>query len=94
MKGLWIGESASDEDLVAVKVALSTTPRVLGIIHLRTMHLGPDQLLVAAKLEFDHSLTVAQLAQAIDDAEQQLRAAVPIARTIYIEPDIRRQPQE
>ncbi|MSX54662.1 MAG: cation diffusion facilitator family transporter [Actinobacteria bacterium] len=94
MKGLLIGESASDEDLVAVKVALSTTPRVLGIIHLRTMHLGPDQLLVAAKLEFDHSLTVAQLAQAIDDAEQQLRAAVPIARTIYIEPDIRRQPQE
>ena len=58
------------------------------------MHLGPDQLLVAAKLEFDHSLTVAQLAQAIDDAEQQLRAAVPIALTVYIEPDIRRQSQE
>ena len=65
-----------------------------GIIHLRTMHLGPDQLLVAAKLDFDPSLNVADLATAIDDAEAGLRAAVPIATTIYIEPDILRQPAE
>lgn len=56
------------------------------------MHLGPDQLLVAAKLDFDPSLTVAELAVAIDGAEASLRAQVPIAETIYIEPDIRRTP--
>ena len=63
---------------------------MLGIIHLRTMHLGPDELLVAAKVEFDHGLDNASLAQAIDDAERSLRAAVPIATLVYIEPDIRR----
>jgi cation diffusion facilitator family transporter len=91
MKGLLIGEAASDDDLVAIETALAGAPQVNGIIHLRTMHLSPDQLLVAVKIDFDHSLSVAELAQAIDDAEVALRAAVPIARTVYIEPDIRRQ---
>ncbi len=91
MKGLLIGEAASDEDLTAINASLAGSDKVLGIIHLRTMHLSPDQLLVAAKLEFDHDLTVANLAKAIDGVEANLRAAVPIATTIYIEPDIRRQ---
>jgi hypothetical protein len=55
------------------------------------MHLGPDELLVAAKLEFDHALDNAGLARAIDEAERSLRAAVPIATTVYLEPDIRRE---
>ena len=65
---------------------------MLSIIHLRTMHLGPDDLLLAAKVDFDHSLSVEQLAHAIDQAELAVRAAVPKTTTIYIEPDIRRQP--
>ena len=67
-------------------------PNVQSIIHLRTMHLGPDDLLLAAKVDFDHSLTVEELAHAIDQAELAVRAAVPKTTTIYIEPDIRRQP--
>ena len=55
------------------------------------MHLGPDELLVGDKVEFDHSLTVAELARAIDETEVAVRAAVPKATTIFIEPDIRRQ---
>ena len=90
MKGLLIGEAASDEDLDAINSALSGSDKVKGIIHLRTMHLSPDQLLVAAKLDFDPSLTLAELAVAIDDAEANLRTQVPIAHTVYIEPDIRR----
>lgn len=90
MKGLLIGEAASDEHLDAVRVALVGADKVNGIIHMRTMHLGPDQLLVAAKLDFSPTLTVAELATAIDGAEAALRAAVPIATTIYIEPDVRR----
>lgn len=94
MKGLLIGEAASDENLDRINASLATADKVNGIIHLRTMHLGPDQLLVAAKLDFDPSLNVSDLATAIDDAEAGLRAAVPIATTIYIEPDILRQPSE
>ena len=94
MKGLLIGEAASDRDLDAINAALSGADNVNGIIHMRTMHLGPDELLVAAKLDFAPTLTVAELALAIDAAEADLRAAVPIATTIYIEPDIRRQPTD
>ncbi len=94
MKGLLIGEAASDEHLEAIQRAINDAPNVNGLIHLRTMHLSPDQLLVAAKIDYDHSLTVDQLAAAIDDTEAHLRAAVPIADLIYIEPDIRRTPTE
>jgi divalent metal cation (Fe/Co/Zn/Cd) transporter len=90
MKGLLIGEAASDEHLDAIQNAINGAPKVNSLIHLRTMHLSPDQLLVAAKIDYDHSLTVDELAAAIDDTEANLRAAVPIADVIYIEPDIRR----
>jgi divalent metal cation (Fe/Co/Zn/Cd) transporter len=92
MKPLLIGEAASDGDLEKITSALSSAPNVNSIIHLRTMHLGPDDLLLAAKVDFDHSLSMQQLAEAIDQAEVALRAAVPQNITIYIEPDIRRQP--
>ncbi len=94
MKGLLVGESAAPGDVDKISSALSAAPDVLGIIHMRTQHLGPDELLVAAKVEFDHALTVAQLADAIDNAELALRRAVPIAKLVYIEPDIRRELSE
>ncbi|MBU6316441.1 MAG: cation diffusion facilitator family transporter [Acidobacteria bacterium] len=92
MKGLLIGEAASDEDLAAIHSSIESSPKVNGIIHLRTMHLGPDDLLVAVKVDYDHSLDVPALAAAIDDTEARLREALPIADMIYIEPDIRRKP--
>mgnify|MGYP000873025696 CR=1 FL=1 len=94
MKGLLIGEAASDDDLQTIIDAFQSADQVRGVIHLRTMHLSPDQLLVAAKLDFAPTLTVAELAVAIDNAEATLRAALPTAETIYIEPDIRRAPVE
>jgi cation diffusion facilitator family transporter len=92
MKPLLIGESASDSDLEMITSALGSSANVNSIIHMRTMHLGPDNLLVAAKVDFDHSLSMEQLAQAINGVEVALRAAVPKATSIYIEPDIHRQP--
>lgn len=92
VKPLLIGEAASDSDLEKITGALSTSANVISIIHMRTMHLGPDDLLLAAKVDFDHSLSIQELANAIDQAEIALRTAVPRATTIYIEPDIRRQP--
>jgi cation diffusion facilitator family transporter len=90
MKGLLVGESASDENQAAIEAAIIGAPRVNGLIHLKTMHLGPDALLVAAKIDYDRSLSVPELATAIDATEVRLRAAVSVATTIYIEPDIRR----
>ncbi len=92
MKPLLIGEAATDSDVALITAALRSSADVNSIIHLRTVHLGPDDLLVAAKVDFEHSLSVEQLAEAIDKAEVALRAAVPKTITIYIEPDIRRQP--
>ncbi len=91
MKGLLIGEAASDAHLTAIETSIANTDQVNGLIHLRTMHLGPDQLLVAAKVDYDRSLTVEQLAHAIDATEAELRAAVPLTAIVYIEPDIRRK---
>lgn len=92
MKRLLIGESASDTDLERITTALTAAAEVNSVIHLRTVHLGPDEVLVAAKVDFDHSLSIQELARAIDNAERALRTAVPKTMTIYIEPDIRRQP--
>jgi cation diffusion facilitator family transporter len=90
-KPLLIGEAASDGDLQKIESALQTSANVNSIIHLRTMHLGPDDLLLAAKVDFDHDLSVEELAHAIDEAEIAMRAAVPKTTMIYIEPDIRRK---
>jgi cation diffusion facilitator family transporter len=90
MKGLLIGEAASTATDEQIRASLGGAPHVNKLIHLRTEHLGPDELLVTAKLEFDRDLTVAGLAEAIDGAEAALRARVPIARLVYIEPDIAR----
>ena len=92
MKPLLIGEAASNSDLDKITTAISTSANVNSIIHMRTMHLGPDDLLLAVKVDFDHSLSMDELAHAIDQVEVATRAAVPKTTTIYIEPDIRRQP--
>ena len=87
MKSLLIGESASPRDLLAIRHALVATPRVRRVIHLRTLHLGPDQLLVAAKLELDASLDFTGVAGVINRAEDAVRASVPSVRMLYLEPD-------
>ena len=91
MKSLLIGEAASPGQVQRIAGALvgdgRTFPRV---IHLRTLHLGPDELLVTAKLAVHPSLPVPEMAAEIDRAEQRVRAEVPIARLVYIEPDVDR----
>jgi divalent metal cation (Fe/Co/Zn/Cd) transporter len=89
MKSLLIGESASPGTDTAIRSAMTSGPEIIRVIHLRTQHLGPDELLVAAKAEFAVG-TVEELAAAIDTVEARVRAAVPIARMIYLEPDVYR----
>ncbi len=88
MKALLIGESATPEMQAKIAEAMRTAPAVKRLIHLRTEHLGPDELLVAAKLEFDRTLSMPALAEAIDDVEARVRAVVPAAHVMYLEPDV------
>ncbi|MEK7295075.1 MAG: cation diffusion facilitator family transporter [Actinomycetota bacterium] len=88
MKSLLIGEAATAQVQDSITAALLNHSHVNKIIHMRTMHLGPDEVLLAVKIEFDRDLSVAQLALAIDDAEVRARNAVKQRLVIYIEPDI------
>lgn len=88
MKGLLVGEAASPEQIAQIRAAIVGGPEVESLIHMRTVHLGPDELLVAAKIAVRHDETAGEVARGIDAAEARIRAAVPIARVIYLEPDI------
>lgn len=91
MRSLLVGESASDARVMAIREALLEGPRLRRIIHLRTVHLSPDELLIAVKAEFDPTIAFAELAQEIDRMEQHVRARVPESCVIYIEPDVFRE---
>jgi cation diffusion facilitator family transporter len=88
-KSLLIGESATPEHQRQIVAALEAEGGA-SVIHMRTMHLGPEELLVAAKIAVRHDETAGAVARAIDAAEARVREAVPIARVIYLEPDLRR----
>ncbi|MER6146351.1 cation diffusion facilitator family transporter [Streptomyces sparsogenes] len=89
-KSLLLGEAADADQVAKIREALVDGETVTGVIHMRTLHLGPEELLVAAKIAVQHDDTAAEVARAIDEAEARVRAAVPIARVIYLEPDILR----
>jgi len=88
MKGLLIGESATPEVVGRIRAAMQGDRDVREVIHMRTQHLGPDELLVAAKVGVDPDVPFRQVADAIDRVEASVRSAVPEARLIYIEPDV------
>ncbi|MEU1853021.1 cation diffusion facilitator family transporter [Streptomyces sp. NPDC019990] len=87
-KSLLLGESAGAEETEKIATALVDGDTVTRVIHMRTLHLGPEELLVAAKIAVRHEDTATEIATAIDAAEARIRAAVPIARVVYLEPDI------
>jgi cation diffusion facilitator family transporter len=89
-KSLLLGESATPAVQRRIAQALEAGDSGLSLIHMRTQHLGPEELLVGAKIAVRHDETAASVAHAIDEAEERIRAAVPEARVIYLEPDIRR----
>ncbi len=92
MAAMLVGESALPEEVAAIQAALESSPGVVRVIHLRTVHVGPDELLVGAKIAVRHFATGAQIAKDIDDAEKALRAAVPSARYVFLEPDVDKAP--
>jgi len=89
-KSLLLGEAADVDQVAKIREAVVDGRTVTGLIHMRTLHLGPEELLVAAKIAVQHDDSAADVARAIDAAEARIREAVPIARVIYLEPDILR----
>ncbi|AQW51260.1 cation diffusion facilitator family transporter [Streptomyces hygroscopicus] len=89
-KSLLLGEAADVTEVAKIREAVVDGETVTGLIHMRTLHLGPEELLVAAKIAVQHDDTAVEVARAIDAAEARIREAVPIARVIYLEPDILR----
>jgi cation diffusion facilitator family transporter len=90
MKSLLIGESASAEMREAIIAAIESSAHVDALIHIRTEHIGPDEILVGAKIEYSSSLSADQLVAALNATEDTIRSAVPAATVIYLEPDLRR----
>ena len=90
MQSLLIGEGATDAEERRILEGLVDGDRIQSVIHLKTQYLGPEEILVAAKLAIVPGLDIAALAAAIDDAEARVRSSVPAARVIYLEPDLYR----
>ncbi|WP_250290753.1 cation diffusion facilitator family transporter [Frankia sp. CiP1_Cm_nod1] len=88
-QAMLVGEAAAPATVAVIRDVLGHSPHITDVIHIRTLHLGPEELLVAAKIVLDVELTVPAVAAVINDAESRLRAAVPIAHRIYLEPDLR-----
>ena len=86
MKSLLIGESAAPGNEALIEASAMAHPSVIRLIHLRTQHIGPDQVLVGAKVEFDSELSLDSLTQVIDEVETAIRVALPFSALIYIEP--------
>jgi cation diffusion facilitator family transporter len=88
MKSLLVGESATPAEVRSIEKAIRDGDEVADIVHMRTVHLGPEELLVAVKFAVKEDQTAADVARGIDAVEGRIRAAVPIARVIYLEPAI------
>ncbi|MEN9752707.1 MAG: hypothetical protein RL670_398 [Actinomycetota bacterium] len=87
---LLIGEGATPGDTTLIREALATTPGVESVIHMKTLYLGPDELMLGAKIAVAPKSTATDIAKTIDLAEERVRKAVPETRVIYLEPDILR----
>ncbi len=93
-KSLLVGEGASTENVDAIRDAVNAHPDVEALIHIKTLYIGPEELLVGAKIAFASKMKLADVASAINAVEASIRAAVPIARIIYLEPDVYVAPGE
>jgi divalent metal cation (Fe/Co/Zn/Cd) transporter len=88
MKSLLLGESATRESQSRIVAAIEGAAGVQRLIHIKTLHLGPEEILVAAKVAVAPGADAATIAETIDAAERAIRATEPMAQQIYLEPDI------
>lgn len=88
MKSLLVGEGANDDDLTKIEAALLNAKDIDRLIHMKTLYVGPEELMVGAKISLSASMTMHEVSAVVNLAEKRIREAVPAARIIYIEPDV------
>ena len=93
-KSLLVGEGASEADFERIVAAIEAGPEVEKLIHVKTLYVGPEELMVAGKVGLPQDISVADAARDIDAVEARIREAVPAARIIYLETDVYRAPHE
>jgi divalent metal cation (Fe/Co/Zn/Cd) transporter len=93
MKSLLVGEAASPAQIKSIGDAIASVEAFDRVIHLRTRHLGPEEVLVAAKVAVGPDDVQADTAAAVDEAERRIRQVLPSARYIFIETDVDRSPE-
>ncbi|EPR77123.1 Cation transporter [Leifsonia rubra CMS 76R] len=93
-KSLLVGEGATVKQRNLIRDAINAHPDVKSLVHMKTLYLGPEELLVAAKIDFGVQSRVADVVASIDAVEREIREAEPMARVIYLEPDLYRRPAE
>ena len=89
LKGLLVGESASEPDHERLRTMFAQARGVLSVLDLRTEYVGPDEILVAAKLEFDHTMSGDDVSVAINEMEVAIRSRFREKLLLFIEPDLR-----
>ena len=92
MQSLLLGEAATPREQTAIREAITCTPGIERVLHLRTMYLGPEDLLVASTIQMAPDLSAEKAAATIDQAEAKLREVVPTARIVYLEPEVADEP--
>ena len=90
MKSLLVGEGANPDDDAAIRTVIEAHPRIVRLIHSKTLYVGPEELLVAAKVGFEADLALSDVAAATNEIETAIRERVPVARIIYLEADVYR----
>lgn len=88
MASLLVGEGANPDDTEKIRAAINANPAVEALIHMKTLYVGPEELLVGAKIALAKTTKLQDVANAINTVEKSIRAAVPVARIIYLEPDV------
>lgn len=94
MKSLLVGEAAAPDQVQAISEAIVGVPLIERVIHLRTTHLAPEEMLVAVKIAVHGGTSAADVAAAVDEAERRVRDAVPSASYIFVEPDLDHAPTD
>jgi cation diffusion facilitator family transporter len=87
-QSLLLGESATDEVVARIRTAIATTPGIDAVIDLRTIHLGPDDLVVATGIVVDPVADAGGIVRSIVEAKRRTRETVPFRTVIYIEPRV------
>jgi len=83
-RGLIVGEGVTKAERKELIRVVEETEGVVGLVDLRTLHMGPESVLVTADIEFE-GMTTDEVEEAVERVEEGIRESLPTARNIYVE---------